>query len=376
MRFSEIPGNSDIKNKLRELVDNDEMPHALMIHGISGIGKMMTARAFVQYAQCQNRKDGEPCGRCQSCLQHQSLNNPDLHFSYPIVKSAANNILTSVDRLPEWRKMLDTSPAMIFQDWLEIIDAGNSQPAIHVNEADWIIRSEAYSTFSSKYKFYIIWLPEKMNVEAANKLLKIIEEPSNGTVFILVSNNEGEVLPTISSRTRKFNMLPVSENDLENYLISKYGISSDSAYQLAHISEGSIAKADQLATHSGEREEFQKLYQDIMRAAFGKKPLLLRQLADSSAAFGREKTKRFLLYMSEMTRENFIYNLGVPSLISMTQSEQVFSSKFSPFIHHANIEQIQKEIEKAILHISRNGNSKLIMFSFFLYLIPLLHKAK
>lgn len=374
MKFKEIPGNKEIKDTLRSLVDADKIPHALMLYGQPGIGKMMTARAFAQYAHCQHRHNGEPCGQCPSCRQHQSLNHPDVHFSYPIVKSKANNILSSLDRVDRWKEMIERAPLMEPETWLTVLDAGNSQPAIHVEEAEFIVRSDSYPSFSSKYKFFIIWLPEKMTGETANKLLKVIEEPSDGTVFILVSNSENDVLPTISSRTRRFNMRPVEESDLSEFLSAKYGLDPASCIEASRLAEGSIAKAVQFATHSGERIEFQELFQNIMRNAYAKKPGALKKIGDEAAGMGREKLRRFLDYMSIMMRENFIYNLKVPTLNAMSRKEESFSGKFAPFIHAGNVEELVSRIADASSHIQRNGNSKVILFSLFLYIVPLLHK--
>lgn len=374
MRFKDIPGNKEIKDTLRSLVDTDNMPHAIMLCGQPGIGKMMTARAFAQYAHCQHRRDGEACGQCPSCRQHLSLNHPDVHFSYPIVKSKANNILSSLDRIDKWKEMIEKAPLMEPETWLEVIDAGNSQPAIHVEEAEFIVRSDSYSSFSSKYKFFIIWLPEKMTGETANKLLKVIEEPSEGTVFILVSNSENDVLPTISSRTRRFNMRPVEVKYLTEFLATEYCLDAPTANEAARLAEGSVARGVQFATHSGERIEFQELFQKIMRSAYAKKPDALKQIGDNAAGMGREKLRRFLDYMSNMIRENFIYNLKMPALNAMSAREEAFSSKFSPFIHSGNVEELVQRIADASGHIQRNGNSKLILFSLFLYIIPLLHK--
>lgn len=374
MKFSDIPGQAKVKDALRALVDSGKMPHALMLCGPSGIGKMMLSRALIQYAHCLAPHNGEPCGECAACRQHLSHNHPDVHYIYPIVKSVAQKILTSEDRIDLWQKMLDNYPEMTPERWLDIIDAGNSQPTIYVQDADAIIRSEAYSSYNSKYKFYVIWLPEKLQLSAANKLLKVIEEPNESTVFLLVTNNEAEVLPTISSRTRKFHLLPASEDELSEYIGRRYGLDSTAAQDIAHLSGGRMAKAVEIASHSGEREEFGSLFRDIMRAAYGKKPEKLREIGDKTAGLGREKIRRFLSYMSMMVRENFIYNLKVPQLSSLTKEEAEFSSKFSPFIHHSNVEDIVREIERASLHIERNGNSKIILFSLFLLIIPLLHK--
>lgn len=374
MKFSDIPGHRRLKETLRQLADSGEMPHAIMLGGPSGIGKMSIARAFMQYAHCRSPRDGEPCGECDSCRQHQGFNHPDVHFIYPIVKNKAQKIEESEDRIGEWRRMLEENPWMQPERWQEILDAGNSQPIIYVSDADNILRTEAYSSFTSKYKFFVIWLPEKLQPAAANKLLKVIEEPTEGTVFLLVSNNESAVLPTIYSRTRRFSLHPVDEDEMIPYLCRKYGFDENTARQTARLSEGRMAKAEELALHSGERGEFGILFQNIMRAAYGKKPATLREIGDKASGMGREKLRRFLDYMCTMARENFIYNLKLQQLRMMTPEEEAFSTKFSPYIHHGNVEEIVSRIQEASSHIERNGNSKLILFSLFLYIIPLLHK--
>lgn len=374
MKFSEIPGHQDIKASLRAMADSNNMPHAIMLCGPSGIGKMCVARAFMQYAHCLRPENGEPCGTCPSCRQHLSFNHPDVHFIYPIVRNKAQKIESSEDNIEAWRHMLRDYPWMPPERWPELIEAGNSQPVIYVNDADNIVRADAYSSFTSKYKFFVIWLPEKLQLSAANKLLKVIEEPTHGTVFLLVSNNEADVLPTISSRTRRFNMRPPDISFVEKYLRERHGLDEIAARTTARLAEGRVAKADELASHCGEREEFQSLFQDIMRAAYAKRPAKLKEIGDSAAGLGREKLRRFLSYMCTMARENFIYNLRMPMLNSMTPEEESFSVRFSPYIHHGNIEEIVRRIEEASAHIERNGNSKLVLFSLFLYIIPLLHK--
>lgn len=374
MKFSDIPGHKQIKDSLRQLVDSGNMPHAIMLSGPSGIGKMCVARAFMQYAHCLSPRNGEPCGECPSCRQHLNFNHPDVHFIYPIVKNKAQKVEVSEDRIDEWRTMLADYPWMQPEKWQEILDAGNSQPVIYVNDADKIVRAEAYSSFTSRYKFFVIWLPEKLQPAAANKLLKVIEEPVEGTVFLLVSNNESEVLPTIFSRTRRFNMHPADETEVSQYLGSKFTLDAYHIQLIAKLSEGRMAKAEEFASHSGERDEFMSLFQDIMRAAYGKKPGVLREIGDKASAMGREKLRRFLEYMCIMARENFIYNLKLPQLRMLTPEEETFSTKFAPFIHHGNVEEIVSRIEEASSHIERNGNSKLVLFSLFLYLIPLLHR--
>lgn len=374
MKFSDIPGHEKTKDALRQLADSGKMPHALMLSGPSGIGKMMLARAFMQYVHCEHPVNGEPCGECQSCRQHLGFNHPDTHFIFPMVRNKAKKIESSQDCLEQWYRMLNECPEMTPERWIEILDIGNSQPMIYVTDSDNIVRADSYSSFNSKYKFFTIWLPEKMNPDAANKLLKVLEEPTEGTVFILVSNSEADVLPTIFSRTRRFNLLPVSDEDIRKYASENFGVSAIELHSLVKVAAGRFAKAKELATHSGEREEFGSLFRNIMRTAYAKKPAKLREIGDAASTMGREKLRRFLSYMTEMARENFIYNLRMPQLSAMTREEEDFSSRFSPFIHHGNVEELVSEISSASTHIARNANSKVVLFSLFLKIIPLLHR--
>lgn len=373
MRFSEITGHKEIIESLKNLADSNKLPHAFLFSGISGIGKMRTARAFAQYIHCKNPQDGDSCGKCPSCLQHQKYNNPDLHFVYPIVKK--EGALISKDMIEEWREMLEEYSYMPPERWNELIKAGNSQPAIYVNESEEIVSRASLSAFQENYKIFIIWLPEKMRLEAANKLLKIIEEPFEDTIFILVSNNDSKILPTIQSRTQRYNFKPLSEKELQDLLL-KTGVSENMAADAARISEGSLQKADEIACHPDELIEFSDLFKEIMRAAYALKAKSLKEYSETAAGFGREKLLRFLAYCGRMIRENYIYNYNIPSLVLMTKEESDFSSRFAPFIHDGNVEQLAEELARASQDIERNGNSKIVIFDLLLLLSRLVRKPK
>lgn len=373
MKFSDITGHTEIIGSLRDLADSDKIPHALLFSGISGIGKFRLARAFSQYIHCKNRKDGDSCGVCPSCLQHQKHNNPDLHFIYPVLKK--DGVKISKDLIDLWKEMLDDNSYMPPEKWNELLKAGNSQPMIYVEESDDIITRASLSSYQEEYKIFIIWLPERLRTEAANKLLKIIEEPFEDTIFILVSNDDSRILPTILSRTQRYNFKPLSEKELEEMLI-KRGISKDAASEAARISEGSLEKAEEIAGYPEELNEFRNLFIEIMRAAYILKAKALKDLSEKAAAFGREKLIRFLTYCARMVRENYIYNLSVPSLVLMTAEEENFSIKFAPFIHDGNVERLQKEISRASRDIERNGNSKIVMFDLFLLFSRLVRQPK
>ncbi|MDE6227317.1 MAG: AAA family ATPase [Muribaculaceae bacterium] len=367
MKFSEIAGHQDTIDSLRAIVDSERIPHAILLSGISGIGKMRLARALAQYIHCHNRKNGDSCGVCPSCLQHQNFNNPDLHFSYPILKKDFKNPL-STDFIDQWKEMLTDWSYMPPEKWNEIIQAGNSQPTIYVGESEDIIAKAALSAFQENYKIFIIWQPEKLRPETANKLLKVIEEPFEDTIFILVSNDDSKLLPTIFSRTQRFNLHPLSEEEIENYLRRKLYVAEEMAESAARLAEGSMGKAEEIACHPEELMEFSSLFKETMRMAYALKADRLKQLSEDMAAMGREKLQRFLAYCGRMVRENFIYNMSVPALSLMTPDEEEFSRRFSPFIHAGNVEMLTKEIGRAQRDIERNANAKIVMFDLLLLL--------
>lgn len=374
MKFSDIPGHANLKETLRQQIDNGKLPHALMLSGPSGIGKMMLARALAQYIHCENRQEGEACGECTSCRLHKEDRHPDLHYIYPVVKNRTKHILTSADVADVWLKMLKEYPAMPFERWLELLDAGNSQPHIHVEEADEIVKADSFPPISAEKKIFLVWLPEKMNTETANKILKVLEEPSQSTAFIFVSDNDLELLPTIFSRVRRYGVSPLSQSEIEQYLRQRYHFPAARAMEYGQLCAGSLIRADEFGAHTGEGDEFLALYQEIMRAAYSKRVAKLRQLADSAAGFGREKLKRMLNYMARMLRENFIYNMRMPQLNMLTREEESFSVKFAPFVNHLNIEDFMSETDKARRDIESNCNARLVLFDYFLYCIIFLHR--
>lgn len=373
MKFSDIVGHSEIIESLQEIADSGKIPHAILFSGVRGVGKFRVARAFAQYLHCKDKKNGDSCGKCPSCIQHQNHNNPDLHFIYPVVKK--DGVLISKDVIEQWREMLDSYSYMPPDKWNDIIKAGNSQPAIYVSESEEIINRASLSAFQENLKIFIIWLPEKMRIETANKLLKIIEEPFEDTVFIFVSNDESKILTTLHSRTQKFNFKPLSKTDIEKMLVNR-GVSSETAADAARVAGGSIEKAEEIACHPEELIEFSDLFKDIMRSAYSLNARRLKELSEDIAVYGREKILRFLSYCGRMIRENYIYNLGIRELNEMTKEESNFSVKFAPFIHEGNVESLQSEIARASTDIERNANSKIVLFDLFLLLSRSVRKPR
>lgn len=374
MKFADIIGNKSAIETLRNAVKNNRIPHALLISGPAGIGKMRIARAFISYLNCENpTPDGDSCGICPACRQIDAFNHPDIHYVYPIYKIKSKDKTISSDYADEWKRFVNESPYMDFAYWMGLMNAGNSQPQISVEEAAQINVEAALSTFSARYKVFIIWLPEKIGLQAANKLLKIIEEPHDDTLFICVSNDPGSILPTIFSRLQRIETQRPSKDEISGALTAR-GISPSTADTFARLSEGSLLRAFQYAMSEGETGEFGEIFRSAMRYAFAKKVESLKALADRLSDLGREKALRLLDYFARMTRENFIANLCVPPLNIMTPDEEAFSSKFAPFINVANVEEILKEIDEAKRDISRNANSKIVWFDFFIKLLILIRK--
>lgn len=375
MKFSDVAGHKDSLSALRDIIDSEKIPHAILISGISGIGKMRVARAVAQYIHCHNRKNGDSCGVCPSCLQHKNFNNPDVHYSYPIIKKDLKNPV-STDFIDQWKEMLQEWSYMPPEKWNEIIQAGNSQPAIYVGESEDIIGRASLSAYQENYKIFIIWLPEKLRPEAANKLLKVIEEPFEDTIFILVSNDDSKLLPTIFSRTQRFNLHPLSEEDISIHLKQNLHVAPDVANTSARLAEGSMGKAEEIACHPSELLEFSELFKETMRMAYALKAEKLKSISEQAAAMGREKLLRFLAYCNRMVRENFIYNLKLPPLSLMTSEEEAFSIRFSPFIHEGNVEGLTSEISRASSDIERNANGKIVMFDLMLLISQLVRMPK
>ncbi len=371
MKFSDITGHRNTIQSLRQLVDADRIPHALLIAGHAGIGKMRLARALTNYIYCQNRTpDGDSCGKCPACLQNDHNNNPDVHYIFPRIGGDKKSTDSFIE---QWKSFIDTNSYMPAEQWARAIDAGNTVPVIYRNDADEISRTAALSSYAYRYKTYIIWMPERMLPACANALLKLLEEPYPDTIFILVSNEPDKLLPTIFSRTQRFNLKPLTPDELTNAL-ENVGTHGAEAKEVARLAEGNMIKALDISGEGGEILEFSGYFIKMMRLAYARNVAAMRMLSESIAALGREKNGRFLAYCTRLTRESFIYNLNVPELNVMTATESQFNTRFSPFINNRNVERIMRDTEKAHDDILRNANAKLVMFDFFIKLMIQLRK--
>lgn len=361
MKFSDIPGHAKVKDHLRNLVDDNNMPHALLLEGPAGIGKFSLARALAQYIHCENRTDGEPCGHCDACVQHQSLNHIDTHYVYPVVKlEKMNTPPVSGDFFTEWKEYLAENPYMSFDRWTAGFDKKNAQPIIYVTESAELIRILSYTTHGSRYKIVLLWLPEKMNEECANKLLKLIEEPFEDTIFIMTSDNPAAILPTIYSRLRRVEMKRLSDADIAGYLEHHYSVDRQEAMATAHIAEGSVIAAEENIAMSGDRKEFFDMFIQLMRLAYQRKVKELREWGNTLAGWGREREIKFYEYSQRLVRENFIYNFAIPDLNYLNREEASFSVNFARFINERNAEKLIEVMNRAMTDIAGNANGKIV----------------
>ncbi len=374
MRFSEITGHHVAKATLREMVKTGEIPHALLFSGPEGIGKLALARAFASYLQCEHRTpDGDSCGVCRTCRQHAALNFPDLNFVYPTVGSKGTSPLLSEDYAEQWREFIADSYPASFTKWAEMIKGEGGAPAIKVDEATEILRKMTLSTYSSDYKVMIIWRPELLNKEAANRLLKLIEEPPAGSVFLFVSNSPQDILPTIFSRSRQLLLRPLSEEEVRHEL-SIRGIDEYKAAEASKGASGSILKAIDTARESEERALFFELFTRLMRLAWKRDVAALRLWSEEAAKMKREKTRRFFTYAATMVREAFICNLADDRLMSTTAEEKRFAIPFSPFVNVANVEDIAMEFSEADADAAANANLRILLFDLAVRLIILIRR--
>jgi len=362
MNFSQIPGQKAVIDRLRLSVAENRVSHALLFSGPEGSGKFALALAFARYISCENRTAEDACGVCPSCVKYDKLIHPDLHFVFPVIKKKSAPDPVSDTYIPQWREMVLRSPWFSLSTWTEAMEVANEQALIPVSEAAEIIRKLSLKSFESDFKIMIIWLPEKMNAETANKLLKIIEEPPALTLFILVSDEEDRLMPTITSRCQQIRIPSIPADDLSSYLVSATGMDPVRAREIAGIANGNMVRAMVLARDDNDTAVHLDRFASLMRTAYTRDIQKLVSWSEEAAALGRERQKSFLAYALRMIRENFVMNFrtGEKKLAFLTRAEDEFSSKFHPFISEKNIYVLNDEFNLAYAHVESNGNTKMI----------------
>ena len=380
MFFEQVIGQQEARQRLMQMADEGRLPHAIMLCGPQGCGKLALAVGFAQYLLSGNDKQpaldmwGEPVPRQLSPML-QKLEHPDLHFTYPTIKlpsMSADHKPVSDDFAQEWHELVMDSLYFTMNEWLEQMGGENQQAIITAGESDDLIRKLSLKSSQGGYKVSVVWLPERMNIECANKILKLLEEPPSQTVFLMVSEEPDRLLETIRSRVQRIDIKKISDDDICQALIDQRGLADDQARRLARMANGNWLKALEMLSSDSENEFFLDMFQTLMRLAYQRKVKDLKAWSERMSQTGREKQKRFLEYFLRLIRENFMYNFQREELCYMTQREEDFAKNFARFINEDNILPITDLANLAIRDIGQNANGKIVFYDFALQMIVLL----
>ena len=409
MQFRDIIGHDDLKRRLRLTVLENRVAHAQLFYGVEGVGKMRLAIAYAQYVCCEHRTPDDSCGTCPNCLQFQRLEHPDLHFVFPIVnKGQSGKSSVCDDFMAEFREAQLQRKYIGLSEWGAMISREQKHLTILSAESAQINHKMSLKSYQADYKTLIIWAPERMQTEMANKLLKLIEEPPEKTLIILVSDDPKSILGTILSRTQPVHVDTLTEEQVAQCLVQNgVNMTEDELRRVAHLSRGSVLTALRIIEADEQRKqrsiiEQQNMMTDnakdkqalppltdldyfvqLMRQAWlvGNKKNYdaLRQLKtwseDIAKNMSRDQQINLLTYFENLIRENYVYNVRQPQINYMDKPEEDFAKNFARFIHAGNIEQINNELDLAIRHIAQNVNSSMVLFDLALHFILFL-KAK
>lgn len=374
MRFDDVIGQTGVKQQLGRMLREGRIPHALLFAGDEGRGKLPMALALATRLLCTHPTDkGEACGQCPACRMAEKMAHPDLHLVFPVIKPAGKTTPTVSDNyLDEWRAQIRENPYFTRQTWLRRIGVENQQSLINVAEAANLVQKLSLVSSQGGYRVIVIWLAEQMNVECANKLLKLIEEPPAGTVFILTSDRPERLLSTILSRTQRIDFPPLGADQMAEALERNAGLQPDDARLVARAANGNYIKAVEQVAASADEAQFFDLFVLFMRLCYMRRVKDLAEWAEQLAGWGRERQKAFLEYAQRLIRENFIYNFHRPELCYLNRRESDFSKNFARFINERNVIGITEELSAAQRDIESNVNARMVFFDFSLKMIVLL----
>ncbi|MND92185.1 DNA polymerase III subunit tau [compost metagenome] len=381
MQFSDILGQDYIKSHLTKSADLGRIPHAQLFVGPEGSGTLPMAIAYAQYILCGNQ-NGENSGINESCnIKFQKISHPDLHFVYPTVSTEeVKQKPKSLDFISDWRQFISENPYGGLFDWYSHLGVQNKQGEIRVDDAQEILKSLSLKSYEGGYKIMIVWMADKLNTAASNKLLKLLEEPPEKTVFILISEHEEDIIQTIRSRCQILHFNGLSETSIANALVSRHQIESKLATKIAHQAQGNYNKALHLIHNDSDEFPFDQWFVTWVRAAFKAKgnASAIQDLilwSEQIAALGRETQKKFLQFCIEMFRQALLLNYETKDLVYMEPKVEKFKlENFAPFVNGNNITEIFKELSDAMYHIERNGNAKIILTDLSIKLTRLIHK--
>lgn len=371
MDFNSVIGQETIKQQLQKLIENERVSHALMFTGNEGTGNLAMALAFANALLVHSSAD-----KAATQVKTEKLIHPDLHFCYPVnsTKKVTGSKVLSSDFAAEWRTFLSANPYATLTDWLQHLGIENKQGRINVHQAGEILQDLKLKPYESEFKIMLMWLPEKMGTEAANKLLKILEEPPQKTIFLLVSQHPEQLLATIISRVQVVHLKPIKASVLAQAITNRHQLSAAEASTISRVAQGNYREAQRLINHNELRAFHQEMFTQWMRFLWQKEFLDLMQWTETMAKQGREKLVVFFKYGLHVFRESLMINYASPEVSLTGQSEQQFITKFSPYVNELNAIDMISLFEEAAYHIERNGNPKIIIMDVSLKMMKLVRK--
>ncbi|MEI7596645.1 MAG: DNA polymerase III subunit delta [Bacteroidota bacterium] len=361
MLFKDIIGQEEVKRRLIQTVQENRVSHAQLFFGPEGSGKLALALAYSRYICCENRLPDDACGVCPSCVKFNKLVHPDIHFVYPIFSVKSGSKSLSTDFITDWRELFLDNPYFNVNDWLRKIGIENQQAIINTNDCNEIIKTLSLKSYESEYKIMIIWMVEKLHHAAAPKLLKILEEPPEKTLFILVAENTDQIIKTILSRTQLVKVPRLRDADIKDALKLKSETSEETLNYCVHHAEGNFNEALKQLIDNNQSESYFKTFSEWMRMCYAMDYIGMVKWVDDHSKIGRERMKQFFNYSTEMIRECIQLNCLRNDDVMLDAEEKSFAIKFSKFIHAGNCILIVEELNKAAFHIERNGNPKVVM---------------
>lgn len=357
MQFKDVIGQNEVKIRLSEMVARNRLSHALLFLGKEGVGALPMALAFAQYVVCEDKSIEDACGQCDACKKAAQLIHPDIHFSFPVIPKKTGDKPVSSDYIKEWREFLNNYPYGNAFDWLQSIGAENKQGNITAEECNDIIRKLSLKSFESEYKILILWLPEYLKKEG-NKLLKLIEEPPAKTLFLLVAENEEQIISTILSRTQLVKIPLLESADIQNALQTRSGLSVDAALAVANLAEGSYRNALQLMQNIS--EDWQQYVREWLNSILKENPSGLSKWIDDVNKLGREKQKQLIRYFSHLLAQSIRLRIIGENNIQLSSQDKDFAIRLNKIASVSQQEVMVEELDKAAYYIERNANAKML----------------
>jgi DNA polymerase III subunit delta' len=372
MLFKDVIGQEELIAHLIQEVKNDKISHAKLFLGNVGYGGLPLALAFVQYLFCEQKSENDSCNVCPSCLKLNKFEHADVHFSFPVVQALSK---FSDHFIKDWREQLLKNPYFDLNLWTNLIDDKGRKPIIGTEESVSIIKKLSLKSFEGKYKVMIIWLAEEMNSTCANKLLKILEEPPNKTIFILIASNQEYMLQTILSRTQIVNIPAIQVESLAKKISEIYEVDNSSSMSIASLSEGDYIEAQELMNDNENKNVYRDLFIELMRVCYKKDVIAMIDWSEKASNLGKERQKIFLKYALHMFRQSILKNYTDNQLTKLSKEEEEFLIKFSRFVTGSNIFEFMENFNESYYQIERNANAKILFTNLCFKVMKYIHVA-